>query len=54
LTEKIFFVQALYDEMTDALGQIRSRIKICDTDYGFAEGLIEKPVAERLDWLSDK
>ena len=52
--EGIEIIPSLYDEMTGALRQIGNRISIYDTDYEFAKMLIEKPVTERLSWLSDK
>lgn len=51
--EKIDIVESQYDEMVDALKRIGRRIGVCNTDYEFAKVLLEKPVPERMNWLSD-
>ena len=52
--EGIETIKSQYDEIVDALRQIGQRIGIYRTDYDFAKFMIETPVTERLDWLSEK
>lgn len=51
--EGIEIIASQYDEITNALKQIGRRIGIHKTDYDFAKFMIELPVPERLDWLSE-
>ena len=39
--------------MVETLRKINHKLKISNTDYGFAKQLIEMPVTERLDWLEE-
>lgn len=52
--EGIEIISSYYDEMCDVLRTINRRLKVCDNTYDFAKKLIEVPVTERLDWLSNK
>lgn len=52
--ENIEIISSDYEKLTGALRQIRSHIGIYSTDYEFAKKLIEMPVIERLDWLSEE
>ena len=54
MKEGIEIISSSYDEMTEALRQIRYQINIYDTNYEFAKMLVEKPLKERLDWLSEQ
>lgn len=51
--EGIEIIKSQYDEMVDALKQIGRRIDIDKADYDFAKFMVETPVPERLDWLSE-
>lgn len=51
--ENIEIISSHYDDLTEALRKIGNRMGY-NMDYEFAKDLIEKPVIERLDWLSDK
>lgn len=53
IKEGIEVIPSHYDELTEALRQISNRIGTFDSHYEFARILIETPVEERLDWLSD-
>lgn len=53
LMEGIEIIESQYDEMVDALRRIGRRIGFYNTDYDFAKALIEMPVAERLEWISN-
>ena len=52
--EGIEIISSYYDEMCDVLRTINKRLKVCDNTYNFAKKLIEVPVTERFDWLSNK
>lgn len=51
--EGIEIIKSQYDEIVDALKQIGRRIGIYQTDYDFAKFMVEIPISERLDWLSE-
>lgn len=53
MMEGVESIDSSYDKMVDALRQIGRRIGICKTDYDFAKLMIEMPVPERLDWISE-
>ncbi|MCI8418862.1 MAG: hypothetical protein HFI33_15425 [Lachnospiraceae bacterium] len=53
IKEGIEVIESLYDEMTDALRELRKRTSLYPTDYDFAKALLEMPVDYRLDWLSE-
>lgn len=53
MMEGIESIDSSYDKMVDALRQIGKRMGICKTDYDFAKLMIEMPVPERLDWISE-
>lgn len=52
--EGIEIIESDYYETVDALKQIGRYIGMHKTDYDFAKFMIETPVTERLDWISDK
>lgn len=51
MAEGLEIIGSLYDDMTNALREIRKRTLLFDTDYEFAKFLIEMPVSDRLDWI---
>lgn len=51
--EGIEVIESQYDEIVDALKMIGRRIGFYNTDYEFAKVLIEMPVTERLEWISN-
>ncbi len=51
--EGIEIIESDYYKTVDALKQIGRYIGIHKTDYDFAKFMIEMPVTERLDWISD-
>ncbi len=51
MVEGIEIIESFYDDMTNALREIRKRTLLFDTDYAFAKFLIEMPVSDRLDWI---
>ncbi len=51
--EGIEIIESDYYKTVDALKQIGRYIGIHKTDYDFAKFMIETPVEERLDWISD-
>lgn len=53
IMEGVEIIDSSYDKMVDALREIGKRIGICKTDYDFAKLMIEMPVPERLDWISE-
>ena len=40
--------------MTDALCEINKTLNLYESDYDFAQRLIELPVTDRIDWLESK
>ncbi len=51
--EEIEIIESGYDEMVDALRKLRKRTGVYQTDYDFAKALIEIPMINRLDWLTE-
>lgn len=51
--EGIEVIESGYDEMVDALRRLRERAGAYQTDYDFAKALIEIPMINRLDWLTE-
>ena len=51
--EKIEIIESQYDEIVNALREIGRHIGAYKTDYDFAKVMIEMPVSERLNWLSN-
>ena len=51
--EGIETIASQYDGIVNALKQIGQCIGMCKTDYDFAKFMVEMPVPERLEWLSE-
>lgn len=54
LLEGIEIIESQYDELVEALKKIGHFISPYTSNYEFAKYMIEKPVIERMDWLSDR
>lgn len=54
MKEGIEIIDSFYDENVDILRILGRKFGSFDTDYDYAKVLIEMPVTERLDWLSEK
>ena len=54
MKEGIEVIESGYDEKVDALKRIRGYLGIDKTDFDFAKELLEIPLPDRLNWLSDR
>ncbi len=54
MKEGIEVIESGYDEKVDALKRIRVYLGIDKTDFDFAKELLEIPLPDRLNWLSDR
>lgn len=52
--EGIEIIESQYDTMTDALREINKTLNLYESDYDFAQRLIELPVTDRIDWIESK
>lgn len=54
MKEGIEVIASGYDEKVDVLKKIRGYLGVYETDFDFARELLEIPLPDRLNWLSDK